>query len=146
MAEIQKFDNLLEVESAFYESAREELLLKYPNRVLLIHGDSVQGDYETVAEAISEGVRKFGSDPFLVRRAGEDEPVLSAPALTLGMRDVLPPAASTARSRQCRAGVAYASAVRTRAFGPCAPFLHEIVGRSWGILAPSRRKSVTFSG
>ena len=80
-----EFDDLLRVESAFYEQNREELLMKYPNRVLLIHGENVEGNFETMDAAITEGVRKFGSEPFLVRRSGENEPVLSAPALTLGI-------------------------------------------------------------
>lgn len=80
-----EFDDLLTVESAFYEQNRDELLMKYPNRVLLIHGENVEGDFETMDAAITEGVRKFGSEPFLVRRSGENEPVLSAPALTLGI-------------------------------------------------------------
>ena len=76
---------LLQKESTFFERNREELLLKYPNRVLLIHGDKVEGNFPTASDAITEGVRKFGSGPFLVRRSGEDEPVVSIPALSLGL-------------------------------------------------------------
>ncbi|MCY4170375.1 MAG: hypothetical protein OXF08_02125 [Bacteroidetes bacterium] len=77
--------NLLQKESAFFESNWEKLLLQYPNRVLLIHGEKVEGDFPTIADAITAGVRKFGSGPFLVRRSGEDEPVVSIPALSLGI-------------------------------------------------------------
>ncbi len=77
--------SLLQEESAFYDRMRNELLMQYPNRVLLIHGDRVEGDFDTVDAVITEGVRKYGAGPFLVRRAGEDAPVLSAPALTLGI-------------------------------------------------------------
>lgn len=82
---MDEFSDLLQVESAFYERERDGLLMKYPNRVLLIHGENVEGDFDTVNAAITEGVRRFGSEPFLVRRAGADAPVLSAPALTLGI-------------------------------------------------------------
>lgn len=82
---MSEFENLLQVESAYYERMRNDLLMKYPNRVLLIHGENVEGDFATMDDAITEGVRKFGSEPFLVRRSGDDEPVLSAPALTLGI-------------------------------------------------------------
>lgn len=85
MEKIPTFDHLLEKESEFYERSREELLLKYPNRFLLIHGETVEGNFDTETAAISEGIEKFGSGPFLVRQAGGDEPVLSAPALTLGL-------------------------------------------------------------
>ncbi|MYF02678.1 MAG: hypothetical protein F4227_06850 [Gammaproteobacteria bacterium] len=83
--ENNEYKNLLQVESSFYEENRDELLLKYPNRVLLIHGKKVHGDFESSNEAISAGILKFGQEPFLVRRTGESEPVLSAPALTLGI-------------------------------------------------------------
>ncbi len=82
---MEKFDQILQVESEFYERMRDELLMKYPNRVLLIHGQKVEGDFATVDAAVTEGVRKFGSGPFLVRRSGDDEPTLTAPALTLGI-------------------------------------------------------------
>lgn len=82
---MKKYDNLLEVESRFYSRKRDELLLKYPNRVLLIHEENVAGDFSTEHAAIAEGVRRFGSGPFLVRKTGEDEPTLSAPALVLGI-------------------------------------------------------------
>lgn len=77
--------DLLQKESAFFESNKKRLLLEYPNRVLLIYGEKVEGNFPTVADAIAEGVRKFGSGPFLVRRSGEDEPVVSIPALSLGL-------------------------------------------------------------
>lgn len=79
------FDNLLKTESDFYEREQHKLLAKYPNRVLLIHGDHVEGDFDSEEAAITEGVRKFGTGPFLVRRAGEEEPVFSVPALTLSL-------------------------------------------------------------
>ena len=79
------FENLLKTETDFYEREQHNLLMKYPNRVLLIHGDHVEGDFASEDAAISEGVRKFGIGPFLVRRAGEEEPVLSAPKLTLSL-------------------------------------------------------------
>ncbi|MXX94926.1 MAG: hypothetical protein F4Y65_04500 [Gammaproteobacteria bacterium] len=81
----ESFDNLLETESAFYEKNRTELLMKYPNRFLLNRGDKVHGDFPTQGHAITEGVREFGSTPFLVRLAGEEPLVLTAPALTLGI-------------------------------------------------------------
>lgn len=79
------FEGLLELESAFYEKNRIELLMKFPNRFLLIYGENVCGDFPTQRHAIAEGVRKFGSKPFLVRRSGDDAPELEAPALTLGI-------------------------------------------------------------
>ena len=78
------YDDLLTTEIAFYERERTRLLLEYPNRVLLIHGEKLEGDFDTQGAAVAEGFARFGSEPFLVRRSGEDTPVVSAPALTLG--------------------------------------------------------------
>lgn len=76
---------LLEVESAYYESNRDDLLMRFPNRFLLIHGENLEGHFETMDDAITEGVLRFGSEPFLIRRSGDSEPVLSAPSLVLGI-------------------------------------------------------------
>ncbi len=80
-----KYEDLLSVECAFYERERENLLLKYPNRVLLIQGEDVAGTFASEDEAVGEGIRKFGNRPFLVRRSGEDAPVLVATSLELGI-------------------------------------------------------------
>jgi hypothetical protein len=76
---------LLGEEIQFYEQNREALIRDYLNRHLLIKGSEVIGSYSTEGQAIGEGVRRFGTDPFLVRLTGEDTPVVSVPALTLGI-------------------------------------------------------------
>lgn len=77
--------SFLEEETAFFDDQREELLLRYPNRVLLIKGRELIGDFDSESPAIAEGVRRFGSGPFLVRRSGDREVRFAAPALTLGL-------------------------------------------------------------
>ena len=76
---------LLAVETAYYDEHAQDLLLTYPNRFLLIHGDKLIGAYESRSEAVAEGVRRYGQGPFLVRRTGDETMVLTAPALTLGL-------------------------------------------------------------
>ena len=76
---------LLKTETAYYDEHAEELLLTYPNRYLLIHGDQLIGDYERHSEAVGEGVRRYGRGPFLVRRSGDKQLVFTAPALSLGL-------------------------------------------------------------
>ena len=76
---------LLAAETAYFDANAEQLLLTYPNRFLLIHGAEVIGDFERHAEAVGEGVRRFGRGPFLVRRTGDQGPELTAPALALGI-------------------------------------------------------------
>ena len=80
----ETYDDLLQTEIDFYDRERANLLQSYPNRVLLIHGEEIVGDFETYEAAVAEGFRRFRPEPFLVRRSGEETPVVSAPALTLG--------------------------------------------------------------
>ena len=76
---------LLGEEIQFYEQNKEALIRDHLNRHLLIKGTEVIGSYSTEGQAIREGVRRFGTEPFLVRLTGEDTPVVSVPALTLGI-------------------------------------------------------------
>ena len=78
-------EGLLKAEIAYYDEYAEELLLKHPNRFVLIHGNQLIGDFESRSEAVGEGVRRYGRGPFLVRRTGDKQIVLTAPALSLGL-------------------------------------------------------------
>ena len=78
-------DDLLGVETRWYDEHAKDLLLAHPNRYLLISGEAVIGHYEHHSEAVAEGVRRYGQGPFLVRRTGDKAPVLTVPALTLGL-------------------------------------------------------------
>ena len=78
-------ESLLKAEIAYYDEHLEELLLTYPNRFVLIHGDELIGTFESHAEAVGEGVRRYGRGPFLVRRTGDKQRVFTAPALSLGL-------------------------------------------------------------
>ena len=78
-------DRLLVEETEFYAHHKEKLVHEHPSRHLLIKGSELIGSYPTADQAVGEGVRRYGTGPFLVRLAGEDTPVVSAPALTLGL-------------------------------------------------------------
>ena len=78
-------DRLLVEETEFYDQNRERFIHEHANRHLLIKGRELVGSYLTADQAIGEGVRRFGTGPFLVRLAGEDIPVASVPALSLGL-------------------------------------------------------------
>ena len=56
----------------------------------LIHGDKLAGAYPTEAQAIGEGARQFGRKPYLVKQVLTQEPVVSNPALTLGILRAIP--------------------------------------------------------
>ena len=76
---------ILSVECSYFDDHRDELLLQFPNRYLLIVGDQVIGNFAKEDDAIYEGCRQFGNRPFLVRRTGDTAPVLHAPTLALGI-------------------------------------------------------------
>ncbi len=76
---------LLGEEQSFYDANKDDLLHKYANRHLLIKGSKVIGDFSTRDQAVGEGVRQFGRDPFLVRLSGQDMPEFTVPVLALGV-------------------------------------------------------------
>ena len=75
--------DILASELQFYEEHRESLASDHPGRFLLIHDGALHGSFDTLDAALAAGFSKFGSTPFLARRAGEDAIELSAPSLTL---------------------------------------------------------------
>lgn len=76
---------LLAEEQAYYDEHANDLLLRHPNRHLLIHGSELVGHFESMDEAVANGTRLFGKEPFLVRRAGDRQIKFSVPALSLGV-------------------------------------------------------------
>jgi len=73
---------MLEQKTQLYERVKAALPAGH---FVLIHGDELIGIYEDEAQATSEGARRFGREPFLVRQVREDEPVVSNPGLDLGI-------------------------------------------------------------
>lgn len=61
-------DNPLAEELATFEAHRSELLGSAENRFALVHHSEVVGTYDTELDAITEGYRRFGNVPFLVKR------------------------------------------------------------------------------
>ena len=78
-------ERLLAEEIEFYEKNKDRFIREHTNRHLLIKGSELIGTFPTADQAIGEGVRRFGTGPFLVRLAGEDTPTITAPALVLGL-------------------------------------------------------------
>lgn len=73
---------MLEREIETYLRMKSSLPL---GRTVLIHGDDLIGIFDTDAEAVREGTRRFGLGPFLVRQVRVEEPVISNPALSQGI-------------------------------------------------------------
>lgn len=78
-------DELLAAEIAFLKQNRKRLIRKYDSLYLLIKGAEVIDSFESETDAITEGVRKFGQEPFLVRRPQDRTQTFFNPALSLGL-------------------------------------------------------------
>ncbi len=67
---------MFEREIAVYSKIKNRLPL---GQFALIQGDELIGVFANDAEAVTEGVRRFGLEPFLVRQVRSEEPVISIP-------------------------------------------------------------------
>ena len=81
-------EDFLLKEKIYLKEHQEELIEKYRDRqYLVIKGEKVYGACETYDQAVTEGVRKLGRGPFLVRSVyhPEDPEPVNIPALSLGI-------------------------------------------------------------
>ncbi len=76
-------------EIATYDREHERLEQEHAGKFVLIHGEEVISTYDTFEAAADEGLRRFGDDPFLIRRVGEGEITLP-PAVLYGITGVHP--------------------------------------------------------
>ena len=74
----------LEKELRTLKQERKRLEREHIGKFVLIHKDEVVGTYDDFETAAHEGIRRFGSQPFLIRRIGKDEADLS-PAVMYGL-------------------------------------------------------------
>ena len=58
---------MLEREYKFYQENRTELIAKYKKPVLVIVGESVVGEFDTHAGALSWASKKFAAGTFLIQ-------------------------------------------------------------------------------
>jgi len=75
----------LETELKYLDSHKEELLLKYGGKVLVISGQEVLGAFDTIEDALKSAVTQRGLGNVLIRRPSEAQIEFTAPALTLGI-------------------------------------------------------------
>lgn len=75
---------MLEEERAYYDENLQEWLRLYPSRFVLVKGRTLIGSYDT-NDALREGARLFGRESFLVRRVEANPPMVSIPALSMGI-------------------------------------------------------------
>jgi len=75
----------LEQELEFFESKRSEWVRNYEGKFVLIKEKELIDVFNAFDDAYKAGVRKFGNQPFLIKRVSKEEPVEKFPALTLGI-------------------------------------------------------------
>ena len=75
----------LAMERAFFEQSLDDWLARYPEMFALVKGEELIGTFDTIENALTEGVRRFGNTPFLVRRIVAHAPVNLSPAYDLGI-------------------------------------------------------------
>lgn len=75
----------LEKELALYETMKVDLLKTYNGKFVLIHGAEFCGAFDTAENAYGEGVKRFGQEPFLVKKVAAQEEIYRNQALSLGL-------------------------------------------------------------
>jgi hypothetical protein len=75
----------LEKELAVYEKTKADLLKTYEGKFVVIHGEEFCGAFDTAENAYGEGVKRFGREPFLVKKVSVKEEVYRNQALSLGL-------------------------------------------------------------
>lgn len=77
---------MLDEERQFYRSKHDELRAAHFGQFVLVKGSSLIGVFNTHDEAVAEGAKQFGLQPFLVRQVdSRDEREVAIPALALGL-------------------------------------------------------------
>jgi hypothetical protein len=66
-------ESVLSTELATFAGMKSELLANSRGKYALIRGQELAGTYDTEGDAISEGYRRFGNVPFLVKEIVEVE-------------------------------------------------------------------------
>lgn len=75
----------LEQELQFFKSKRDEWVKMYVGKFALVKGQELIGVFDTPDAALSEGVKRFQAEPFLIRQINANEPEIYIPALALGL-------------------------------------------------------------
>lgn len=76
---------LLEQELKYFNSIRNELVKNHEGKFALIRDEKLVGTFDHAESAYNEGVRTFGTEPFLVKQILREEPIETIPTLTVGL-------------------------------------------------------------
>jgi len=75
----------LEEELKFFESKRAEWLEEYRDKYVLIKGKELIDVFTSLEDAYKEGVKRYGNQPFFIKKVSEVEPTEITPSLMLGV-------------------------------------------------------------
>lgn len=75
----------LKEELMFFQSKKAEWVGKYKNKFVLIKRKEFIDVFVSFEDAYKEGVRKFGNQPFFIKKVNETEHIEQIPSLTLGI-------------------------------------------------------------
>lgn len=75
----------LDTELATFERLKADMLKNHSGKFALIKGDNFIGAFDSPENAYTEGVGRFGNEPFLVKRISEHEEVYRNYALYSGL-------------------------------------------------------------
>jgi hypothetical protein len=81
---------MLREEREFFDRNRNEWLMRYPDRFVLVKGQDLIGVFSSISEALSEGTRRYGLDSYLVRQVRPLEEEIFISAFTLGFPSASP--------------------------------------------------------
>jgi len=75
----------LKEERKYFTDHQVEWRKTYPGKFALVKGNQLVGTFNRPEDAIAEGARRFGTEPFLVRSVDQVEEEVYIPALALGI-------------------------------------------------------------
>ena len=79
-------ETMLDKERQLFSDKHAELVSQHLGQFVVIKDETVIGAFNTMDEALAEGARRFGLQPFLVRQVTESiNETVDIPALTLGI-------------------------------------------------------------
>jgi len=74
---------MLEQENAFYDAHQVEFHEKYPDKWLVITGESLWGIYDKFAVAAKDALEGLGSSDFMIHRPSDDGKVIEIPSVII---------------------------------------------------------------
>ena len=72
---------MLECENAFYEAHQAEFMEKYPDKWLVITGESLWGVYDKISDAAKAAFEHLEPGKIMIHKPSDDEKVIEIPSV-----------------------------------------------------------------